>query len=84
MTMTEAKRGRPRPPEVIGRDREIHQLLAQAGPLTRNEIAERTGLSPSLTYLALVRLKDGRRVKRCLDEETGQSVWTVRVDDPCP
>jgi len=55
------KRGRPRPEVVIERDKKI--LEAMIGPLTRNQIAEASGIKPSLTYLSLLRLRNENLVK---------------------
>jgi ribosomal protein S25 len=82
--MTTTKRGRPRPKDVIVRDAGVRKLLEKDGPMTRNQVAERTGLSPSLAYLALTRLKETGQVKRCLDDDSGESVWTTKTDVPCP
>lgn len=76
-------RGRPRPDETVGRDDRIFSLLEGRGPLTRNEIAEITGLSPSLTYLSLARLKKDERIRPCL-KDGGEIVWSTGVGSPCP
>jgi DNA-binding MarR family transcriptional regulator len=79
-----ARRGRPRPEVNIKRDATIFTYLEENGAKSRNQIAEALGLSPSLTYLALSRLAGSGEVKRCLDSETGTSVWTARTEEPCP
>lgn len=87
MTDTEeqekAPRGRPRPTDTIERDDRILKRLGEAGPLTRNQLADDLGESTSLTYLALTRLRDRRLVKRCL-QSGGSSVWSAAVEEPCP
>jgi DNA-binding IclR family transcriptional regulator len=77
------RRGRPRPDDSIARDAKILALLDQQGPSTRNEISSRLGVSTSLTYLALSRLRDQGQVKRCLQDD-GSSVWSAGVGSPCP
>lgn len=78
-----APRGRPRPADAIERDDKILKLLSEFGPQTRNAIANRLGISFSLTYLALDRLRRAGRVKRCLQGDGG-SVWSTAVDESCP
>lgn len=84
MPEEKARRGRPRPEDTIERDDRILELLSKRGPHTRNEIAERLGISFSLTYLALDRLRRAGRVKRCLQTDGGTSVWSTAVDESCP
>lgn len=76
------RRGRPRPPETLERDGQVLQLLERMGPLTRNDLAEALGIAPQLAYLALSRLAREGKVKRCLVDN--ESVWTDKVDQPCP
>jgi hypothetical protein len=76
-------RGRPRPAENIARDDMIYKMLNRSGPKTRNDLAEELGLSVSLTYLALSRLRGQGRVKRCLQDD-GSSVWSTETERPCP
>jgi hypothetical protein len=83
MSETRPRRGRPRPQENIERDETIYDLLKNRGPKTRNEVAQETGLTHSLTYLALDRLRRSGRVRRCLTDDSG-SVWSVETDSPCP
>lgn len=78
-----APRGRPRPADAIERDDKILKLLSEQGPQTRNAIADHLGISFSLTYLALDRLRRSRHVKRCLQAD-GSSVWSTAVDESCP
>lgn len=77
------RRGRPRPEDTIKRDQKIVDLLAEDGPLTRNTISDRLGISHTLAYLALDRLRKNNRVKRCLQQD-GSSVWSTEVEAPCP
>lgn len=77
------RRGRPRPADSIERDDRILGFLTEAGPQTRNQIAEMLGVSRSLTYLALDRLRQQGTVKRCLRGD-GSSVWSADVKEPCP
>jgi predicted ArsR family transcriptional regulator len=72
--MERPRRGRPRPEESIERDLRIRTLLINEGPKTRNEIADSLGMSKSLAYLALSRLRESGKVKRCLKAD-GTSVW---------
>ena len=82
---TKRPRGRPRPRENVERDDQIEQILQRQGPMTRNALADQMELSHSLTYLALVRLRNQRRVRRCTPEGTGMDdVWTTEVEAPCP
>lgn len=78
---TQTKRGRPRPLEVIERDRTILSFIKQR-PYSRNELCQKTGLSGSLVWLSLDRLRKGGEAKPC--RGFGESVWTSRVDEPCP
>lgn len=83
MTEEKPRRGRPRPPENIERDELVYDLLTRSGPLTRNEIADHLGLTVSLTYLALDRLRRDGRIRRCLKADSS-SVWSVGTEKPCP
>lgn len=83
MTDEKPRRGRPRPPENIERDEQVYSLLKRQGPLTRNEVAERLGLTVSLTYLALDRLRRDGRIRRCLKADSS-SVWSIGTEQPCP
>lgn len=72
-----------RPQGVVDRDDEVLEYLKEHGPAARNDVAEALGLSRSLTYLSLDRLRARRQAKRCLDE-AGHQLWTSKVDKPCP
>lgn len=79
----EIRKGRPRSPETIERDRLIVDILNREGPLTRNDLANRLGISRSLTSIAINRLKDSGAVRRCVGDD-GANVWTTAVEEPCP
>ncbi len=81
-TTTQRKRGRPRPVAAIRRDADIFRRL-EAQPMTRNELVNQTGLSNSIVYLSLDRLRKQGRVKLC-QGQAAERLWTVRVDSPCP
>jgi hypothetical protein len=75
------RRGRPRPTTTIERDENIHALLADK-PRTRNNLAEETGLRPSLVYLALDRLRTAGRIRQCIQD--GSIIWAIADGTPCP
>lgn len=76
-------RGRPRPEATIERDAKIYSLLVERGPLTRNEVAGAMGITPTLAYLALDRLRRAQQVRKCAG--TGSNtVWSSAVQEPCP
>lgn len=77
------RRGRPRPAEAIERDSLILGLLREHGPHTRNQVSDKLGITHSLTYLALDRLRKQGEVKRCLLPD-GSTVWSTDVSEPCP
>lgn len=79
----ESRKGRPRSPETIERDQQILAILNREGPLTRNDLATRLGISRSLTSIAINRLKDSGHVRRCVGDD-GSNVWTTAVEEPCP
>ena len=72
-----------RPPNVVERDAAVHALLTEAGPLSRNDVAERLGYSKTLTYLSLDRLRSAGRAKRCLSEKSRDDLWSTAVTEPC-
>lgn len=82
-TAPKRKRGRPRPLENIARDDLIETTLKARGPMTRNALSETLGLSRSLTYLALVRLREQNRVRQCLQDKN-KILWSTEVETPCP
>jgi hypothetical protein len=73
-----------RPEPVRRRDQDVLQYLTDHGPSSRNTIADELGLSRSLTYLSLYRLREGRKAKRCVSTTTNDLLWTAAVEEPCP
>ena len=72
-----AARGRPRPDETKERDEKVFAAIAGSDrPVTREEIANGTGLAGNLAYLSLYRLNRAERVQRTRDG--GKHVWSVR------
>lgn len=65
-------RGRPRPVETIERDRQIHRLISER-PLSRNDLCKRTGLSTSLVWLSLNRLRDAGKARKV--QGVGEQLW---------
>lgn len=82
-TKEKRPRGRPRPQETVRRDNLVRQHLSINGPMTRNQLAESLGLSLSLTYLSLSRLRVAGLVRIC-GGASEMAVWTTEVDSPCP
>lgn len=80
---TPPRRGRPRPTDVIARDEDVYQLLTDS-PRTRNQIAAELGLTPSLAYLAIDRLRRAGRIRPCCNDNAATLIWTVRDGTPCP
>lgn len=78
-------RGRPRPQATIERDAAVLAHLRQnEGPLSRNQIAENLGLSKSVAYLSLSRLRAAGQVRTCADTAGSSTVWSSEVAAPCP
>lgn len=73
-----------RPPAVTSRDEQVHTYLTEHGMASRNTIADGLGLSRSLTYLSLYRLREAGRAKRCVAADTNDLLWTVDTESPCP
>jgi len=73
-----------RPEPVRSRDEQVHAYLVQNGMASRNKIAEDLGLSRSLTYLSLYRLRESGKAKRCVAADTNDLLWTAETDRPCP
>lgn len=81
-----------RPEPVRNRDRQVLDYLRKNGMSSRNKIASPPqpdgtgglGLSQSLTYLSLYRLREAGQVKRCVSETTNELLWTAETDAPCP
>jgi predicted Rossmann fold nucleotide-binding protein DprA/Smf involved in DNA uptake len=67
-----AKRGRPRPDDVIARDEQVLAAIPAEG-LTRDKLAEVTGLPENRVYQSLWRLRRDGRVRRGNDR--GARVW---------
>lgn len=76
-------RGRPRPQEAIERDAMILSCLKDNGPQTRNTLRDGLGLSDSITYLSLSRLRRQGLVKLC-QGAAGDRQWSADVNGPCP
>lgn len=77
-------RGRPRPGDVVQRDKKLLMYLEQR-PRSRAELAELLSITLSQAYLALTRLRREGVVRRCVQED-GTNVW-VRITEegqPCP
>jgi hypothetical protein len=73
-----------RPEPVRKRDQAVLQYLVDHGMASRNEIADALGLSRSLTYLSLYRLREGRQAKRCVAADNNELLWSAAVEEPCP
>jgi len=79
-TTTEAKRGRPRPQDVIDRDDVVLKAIAKDGS-TNAELAEATGLAKNEVYLSVFRLRrDGKIVASEADgEKTRSKRWVKKT-----
>lgn len=84
MTDTRRPRGRPRPQETIERDAAVLAQLKLNGAQTRNQLSESLGLSKTVTYLALNRLRDQGQVRICAGQGGPDVLWTTEVNQPCP
>ncbi len=78
-----------RPLAVTSRDEAVLRYLKEHGPSSRNSISDSLGLSRSLTYLSLDRLRrgvpDGKpRAKRCVSADSNELLWTAAVEEACP
>lgn len=73
-----------RPDAVKARDEAVHAYLKEHGMSSRNTIADALGLSRSLTYLSLYRLREANKAKRCVAQDTDDLLWTAETDVPCP
>lgn len=71
-----AKRGRPRPEEVVQRDEQVYEAVV--GSLTRKQVAEATGIKESHVYLSLLRLRNAGRLQH---ERTGTGHTWSRVPE---
>lgn len=83
-TQERRPRGRPRPTETIDRDQKILSFLEAHGPATRNLLAAHLDLTKTQAYLALSRLRNEDRVRKCVDPETNAVVWSAGSEEPCP
>lgn len=75
-TSAPRRRGRPRSPDTVERDHRVLTALQNDGPHTKEQLVEKIGLTPSLIYLALWRLKREGRVERT-SREGVRYVWQV-------
>lgn len=75
--------GRPRDPNVIARDEQIYQLIAD-GHATRSQIAAASGLDRSTVQLACQRLFKAGRIERCPVNKSASWLWVVADGTPCP
>lgn len=73
-----------RPEPVRARDEQVLRYLQDHGMSSRNTIADELGLSRSLTYLSLYRLREAGKAKRCVSPTTNDLLWTAETDAPCP
>jgi DNA-binding CsgD family transcriptional regulator len=75
--------GRRFDPGSETRQERILALLAEAGPLTRGQVAERLGIAGGYAYDALSRL---RRAGKVVSEEAGpkETGYLWRLADPTP
>lgn len=64
---TGTAKGRPRPEDVVARDRQVFDALADQG-LTRVALAEKLSIAPNIVYLSLWRLKRDSKVERVKHE----------------
>ena len=64
---------------------EINRECVDMNQANSNEpMIEAIGLSKSLTYLSLDRLRKAGRAKRCMAEDSNDLLWTVDTEKPCP
>lgn len=71
------RRGRPRSPETIERDKQVLALLQQNGPQTKEQLVEALGNpKPTHVYLSLWRLAKEKRVERASDGAS-RHTWQV-------
>lgn len=69
------RRGRPRPVTVIERDEQVFNALTS--PMTRDQLADASGVPKEKVYLSMFRLRDAGRIKR--ERQGGAHIWS-RVD----
>lgn len=73
-----------RPEHVRARDEQVLTYLQDHGMASRNDIADSLGLSRSLTYLSLYRLREAGKVKQCVSATGKDLLWTAKTEEPCP
>lgn len=66
------RRGRPRPVAVIERDEQV--LRALTSPMTRDQLAEASGVPKEKVYLSMFRLRDAGLIKR--ERQGGAHIWS--------
>jgi predicted transcriptional regulator len=79
--------GRPRPQDTIARDNQVHQILTEKGALTRKQLADELGVTPSLAYMSLFRLRKTGRVERVSGsggDETQSHTWKAVASEQAP
>lgn len=74
---TTERRGRPRPQATVERDERVYQLLRAEGRLTREQIAEKLSITPSIAYMSLFRLKRDGYAQRVANvgEDAKSHAW---------
>ena len=82
MQTTARRPGRPRSPEVIARDENIYQLIAN-GTASRSALAAAAGHDRDAVYLSCKRLQNQGRIRQCLGTN-GTVIWSVADGTPCP
>ncbi len=73
------RRGRPRPASVIERDEQVFSALTS--PMTRDQLAEASGVPKEKVYLSMFRLRDAGRIRR--ERQGSTHIWT-RVEPATP
>lgn len=73
------RRGRPRPVAVIERDEQVFNALTS--PMTRDQLADASGVPKEKVYLSMFRLRDAGRIRR--ERQGGNHVWS-RVEPVTP
>jgi predicted ArsR family transcriptional regulator len=76
-TEADTRHGRPRPQDTIERDEKVAQLLSAEGPLTREEIATKLGITPSIAYMSLFRLRKSGDVAKATGEGVRPHTWAA-------
>jgi predicted ArsR family transcriptional regulator len=73
-----------RPQDVVDRDKAVKAYLKDHRMASRNEIAAALDITPQLAYLSLFRLREAGEAKRCIDQETNETLWSAETGSPCP